>query len=279
MLRGSLSVATLALLLTSLSSAQAQNVQVQFVETPGLFRRPNKTITPVTNIDVPMPRLKIKKTGLLASRLSDKHRLRWKAITDLVLAQTPTGTPLHPVLSELWRWADSSSHIIQVELIESTNIQSSSAGSFNIEQFDPTGRCHRTTLKLYISNIDVAVSGPQVARRNGFIPFAGLRKEERYAEVLGHELAHVKYVLSNAMRSHLVHELVETTNDLLLLHARTRPMSTASPEMKQRLIQRDALLREIEPQAESIEEVVWQELTASKKTRTNLIPGTRNHRR
>lgn len=220
-------------------------------------------------VDATISHLKIKQTGLLTSHLSDKDRIRWKAIEQLVFAQA-NNEPLHPVLCELWRWADASGHVIQVELIDSKTFQSSTAGSFNIERFDPTGRSHATSLKLYLSNIDQAVISPHVARANGFIPFESLRKEERYAEVLGHELAHVKYVLSNTVRTHLVHEFVEATNDMLLLHARTKPAALTSPEMKQRLSQRDELLRELETQAETIEEVVWRELISSQKARGRL---------
>jgi hypothetical protein len=226
-----------------------------------------------------MPALKIKQTGLLITQLSDKQLVRWKAIEQLVFARNQSGELLHPVLHELWRWADASGHVIQVQLMESKTAQSSTAGSFNIEQFDPTGRCHVASLKLYLSNIDQAVIGPQVARANGFVPFEALSKEERYAEVLGHELAHVKYVLNNMVRTRLVHELVETTNDLLLLHARSKPAILTSPEMKRRLTQRDELLRELETQAEAIEEVVWRELIVSKTLRARMTTATTMQRR
>ena len=274
MLRVSLSFVALALLLTSL--AQAQTVRSLFVESP---RTGAMAHNPITTIDVPMPRLRIKQTGLLTSRLSDKERVRWKAIERLVFAKAKTNEPLHPILRELWRWADTSDHIIQVELIDSRAVQTSTAGSFNIERVDPTGHCHVTSLKLYLSNIDQAVIGPQVARANGFIPFDDLRKEERYAEVLGHELAHVKYVLKNALRTQLVHELVEATNDILLLHARQKPFALTSPEMKQRLNQRDELLRELETQAETVEEVVWREIITSKPARAATMPEAMNQRR
>ena len=217
-------------------------------------------------VDATISNLKTKQTGLLTTRLSDKNRIRWKAIEQLVFAQA-NAEPLHPVLCELWRWADASGHVIQVELIDSKSVHSNTAGSFNIERYDPTSRSLTTSLKLYLSNIDQAVISPHVARANGFVPFESLRKEERYAEVLGHELAHVKYVLSNTVRTRLVQEFVETTNDLLLLHARTKPAALTSPEMKQRLSQRDELLRELETQAETIEVVVWRELVSSQKAR------------
>lgn len=275
MLRGSLSFAALALLLTSLSPAQAQTVRSTFEEVPpaGPYGHRPRTVEAL------MPALKIKQTGLLITQLSDKQLVRWKAIEQLVFARNQSGELLHPVLHELWRWADASGHVIQVQLMESKTAQSSTAGSFNIEQFDPTGRCHVASLKLYLSNIDQAVIGPQVARANGFVPFEALSKEERYAEVLGHELAHVKYVLNNMVRTRLVHELVETTNDLLLLHARSKPAILTSPEMKRRLTQRDELLRELETQAEAIEEVVWRELIVSKTLRARMTTATTMQRR
>jgi hypothetical protein len=262
MLRFFLSFAALALLLASF--AQAQSVRLPVLKSPSNMAVEQVNRPVVTIPSIPPTR---KQTGLLTTRLSQKDRARWKSIEQLVFAQSQSGEPYHPILRELWHWADSSRHIIQVELLDSKTVQSSTAGSFNIEQLDPAGQCHVTSLKLYLSNIDQAVIGPQVARANGFIPFNALRKEERYAEVLGHELAHVKYVLDNAMRTHLVHELVEATNDMLLLHARTRPSALTSPEMKLRLSQRDLLLRELETQAEIVEEMVWRELISSQKAR------------
>lgn len=273
MLRFSRAVAAPALLLILLTSTEAQTIRIQFVPEPSShpFRHSFLPAAPVVDIELPMPPLHIKRTGLLTSRLTPKQRLRWRSIEELVLARNRSGEYLHPVLAELWRWAEGSEHVIQIELIESKFLQTSTAGSFNIERFDPTGRSHISSLKLFLSSIDQAVSGPQVARHNGFIPFEKLDKEERYAEVLGHELAHVKYVLSNRLRAQLVHELVETTNDKLLLQARTQPQSLSSPEMQERLNRRDTLLRELEKQAEAIEEHVWHELVASKKVRAEII--------
>lgn len=265
MLRFFLSFAALALLLTSLTQAQPMRLPVLDSPFPVVMKQMDQPVATIVSAPT-----SYKQSGLLTTRLSPKDRGRWKAIEQLVFAQSKTGEPYHPILRELWLWADSSRHSIQIELLDSRTVQSSTAGSFNIERFDPTGQRHVTSLKLYLSNIDQAVTGPQVARLNGFIPFESLRKEERYAEVLGHELAHVKYVLDNAIRTHLVHELVETTNEMLLLHARTKPASLTSPEMKQRLNQRDQLLRELETQAETVEEVVWRELINSQKVRVTL---------
>lgn len=273
MLRFYLPLAALALLLLNFSPVEAQTVRSSFVEFPPVppLKQKVKVVPETITIDTPMPPLRIKQSGLLVSRLASKELERWKELERLVFAEGSKGEPLHPTLRELWQWADNSGHVIYVQFQEPKAISSSTAGSFNIEQFDPTGQRHIAVMKLHLSNIDQAIIGPQTARANGFIPFSNLRKEERYAEVLGHELAHAHYVLTSLLRAYLVHELIENTNEILLARARHKPREMISPEIKARLSQRDALLKELEAQAEQVEEIVWHELTASKKTRAEIL--------
>lgn len=277
MLRFSLSFAALALLLVFSLSTKAQFVRAMFVESPsaGVSPHAGKTRNEVTTIDVPMPSIKIKQTGLLAARLSQKDLERWKSLTRLVRAEGKKGEPLYPVLRALWEWADNSGHVIYVEVPEGGPTPTSTAGSINFEKFDPTGKHHIVVLKLNLSNIDQAVISPRVARSNGFIPFLELSKEERYVEVLGHELAHVKYVMESLLRAQLVNELIQTTNDWLL--DKIHQKALLAPGMIERLSQRDVLLRELERQAEETEEVIWQELLAAKKNRAEFL--TANLRR
>ena len=146
-------------------------------------------------------------------------------------------------------------------------------------QNHPTGQRHTAVLKLCLANIDQALIGPRVARANGFIPFQELSKEERYAEVLGHELAHIKFVLANSLRAHLVNELIQTTNDFLLGQIRQNPTVLHAREMKERISQRDTLLLELESQAEEVEEIVWQELVATKKYRPEFLAAASLYRK
>ena len=274
MLRFPLSLAALALLLVLCSARiEAQTVRSMFVESPpsGFLARFGKIRNEVTTINVLMPSLKIKQTGLLASRLAPKELERWRSLTRLVWAEGKNGAPLYPTLRELWEWADNSGHVVYLQFQDSNVTPSSTAGSINIEQFDPTGKRHIAVLKLCLANIDQALIGPRAARSNGFIPFQELSKEERYAEVLGHELAHIKFVLANLLRAHLVNELIQTTNDLLLGQVRQKPALQLVQEMKWRISQRDTLLQELESQAEEAEEMVWQELVATKKNRLELL--------
>lgn len=267
-------VAIITLLTLSLSVI-AQPVQSVFAEASlaGHFRPRTTAVSPAqpvtVDVTVPTPRLKAK--GLDISRLSRKDFERWKAIEKVVLAEGKNGAVLHPNLRALWQWAETSGQQIYIQMISAPAFQSNLAGSLNIEQFDHTGKCQVVVIKLYLSNIDQVVISPRTVRANGFIPFENLGKEERYAEVFGHELAHAQYILSNLLRTHLVYELIETTNDLVLVRARRNANELKSPDMLIRLLQRDELLKEMEAQAEKVEEKIWQEISASQKTRIGSL--------
>ncbi|HYE75176.1 MAG TPA: hypothetical protein VEF04_17675 [Blastocatellia bacterium] len=203
---------------------------------------------------------RVQSTGILTDRLSKKDLQRWRVIEQIVLSQDKDGQPLYPTLRGLYEWAETSGHAIYIELPSDQRVVSSTAGNFSVEKFDPSGERHIGVVRLYLSNIDAAYVGSKAARENGFIPLQGLRKEARYAEVLGHELAHMAYILSNLERTKLVRELVENTNELLLNKSRQPVFVPLGLEMLSLLDRRDALLKELETQAEAMEEIVWREL-------------------
>lgn len=210
---------------------------------------------------------RVSATGLLTDRLSKKELQRWQAIEQIILAEDKDGQPLYPTLRGLYEWAETSGHAIYVELPSPQKVVNGTAGSFSIEKLDPRGERHIAVIKLYLNNIDAAYIGSKVARENGFIPLNGLRKEARYAEVLGHELAHMAYILTNPARAKLVQELVENTNELLLNRTRQTVSAPLGLEMLRLLDQRDALLKELEAQAEAMEEIVWRELYSNQRER------------
>jgi hypothetical protein len=212
----------------------------------------------------------VESSGLITSRLSLKELERWKAIERLVFAEDANRQPFHPTLRNLWEWVETSGHAVFVEIARSTKTSTCTAGSFVIERFDPKGERHIAVIKLNLSNIDLAYVGPDTARENGFIPFDGLSKEERYVEVLGHELAHAVHILTSLERAKKVEEMVEKTNEMLLSRRPYRKDNSLSPEMKRMLTRRDALLKDLEKQAEEMEFVVWRELIASKPTREKM---------
>lgn len=209
-------------------------------------------------------------SGLITSRLSLKELERWKAIERLVFAEDSNQQPLHPTLRNLWEWVETSGHAIFVEIARSTKTSTCTAGSFVIERFDPKGEKHVAVINLNLSNIDLAYVGPDAARDNGFVPFEGLSKEERYAEVLGHELAHAVDILTSLERARKVEETVEKTNEVLLSRRPYRKDNSLSPEMNRLLSRRDALLKDLEKKAEEMERVVWRELAVSKPIREKL---------
>lgn len=230
------------------------------------------------NPDAVSPKIPVKKSGLLINRLSPKDRERWKSFEKIVFATGKDGETLHPTIQNHWLWAEQSGHSIYIELNNSYHLKSSVAGSMSIETFDPTGQHHTAVIKLNLACIDQAVIGTSPIRLNGFIPFEKLRREERYVEVLGHELAHAQYILTSLVRSHLVRQLVQETNGLVLSESRDNPEKLGRPEMQSRITQRDEFLKELESQAVDIEAVVWKELLESQKIRTEVQALAKAHR-
>ncbi len=216
------------------------------------------------------PNRSAESSGLITTRLSVKELERWKVIERLALAEGADRQPLHPTLRNLWEWIETSGHTVFVQISRSTKRSTCTAGSFVIERFDPRGDRHIAVINLNLSNIDQAYVGHNTARANGFIPFEGLSKDERYLEVLGHELAHAVHILTSLERAKKVEDTVEKTNELLLSRRPYQQGRMNSPELSRMLTKRDALLKDLEKQAEEMEFVVWREIVASKAQREKL---------
>ncbi len=206
-------------------------------------------------------------TGLLTNRLNAKELKRWKSIERLVFAEDSERQPLHPTLRWMWEWIDTSGYSVYVEVVRVNRTSTCTAGNFHIERFDPLGERHIAVIKINLPNIDQAYIGPNAARPDGFIPFNDLNKEERYAEVLGHEMAHAVHILTDLERTRMVTVYVEQTNDILLSRQVRVKSEPITQDLRNRLSKREALLKELEAQAEGMEKVVWKELIASKSRR------------
>jgi hypothetical protein len=217
-------------------------------------------------------------SGLITSRLSIKELDLWKEIERIVFAEGADRRPLHPELRNLWESVETSGHAVFIEIARSTRTSSCTAGSFVIERFDLKGEKHIAAIRLNLSSIDQAYVGPSSARENGFIPFQGLSKKERYVEVIGHELAHAVHILTDPECARKVEEMVEKTNEILLSQRPNRKINLLAPEMNRRLSRRDALLKDLEEQAEEMEYVVWRELIASKPVRETGRQGDKGTR-
>jgi hypothetical protein len=205
--------------------------------------------------------------NIITDRLSGKDLRRWEAIKRIVFAEDFEGQPLHPTLRGLWDRLERSGHIIYIEMRGMGRAISNTAGVFHIERFDPEGQMHVAIIRLYPETIDRAYVGPTANGPEGFIPFQGLSREERYAEVFGHEMAHAVHILSDLARARLVKEVVQETNELFLSYGRRYGYENIEPELQRRIDIRDALLKELEEPADAAEMRVWREILWSREAR------------
>ena len=104
------------------------------------------------------------------------------------------------------------------------------------------------------------------ARANGFLPFEGLGRKQRYAEVLGHELAHAAWSFADPERARLAHRLQGETEQQMkmLLAARARGLGA---ELQEHVEELDRLGRVLEEPAEAAEVSIWEELLAGQRPR------------
>lgn len=206
-------------------------------------------------------------TGIITDQLSPKDLQRWNAIERVVFAQNAEGQYLHPTLVGLWQWIETSGHAVYIAFVKPNPSVTSTAGHFNILKLDPRGERHIGVIQLNLNNIDLAYVGRETWRSAGFIPFDQLSREERYAEVLGHEMAHAADILTSLDKTNRVEELVEKTNEMLLHHRSLKPTEQLTVELRHRLNHRDAMLKVLEAAAEKMEARVWRELVDSKPIR------------
>lgn len=222
--------------------------------------------------DAQTVKLKYPPTGFVTERLSVGDLETWKTIERIVFAEDKEGQSLHPTLRNLWQWVETSGHTVFIEFINVRGVSNCTAGLFTIERFDPLGEHHIAVIKLNLTNINLAYVGPETRKPSGFVPFKGLGKQERYAEVLGHELAHAVHILTSLERVRLVEKLVQQTNQMLLSkHSkRQKAHQITHAELSRRVAKRDELLRRLEEQAEQMEQVIWQELVKGKRLNSKL---------
>lgn len=199
-------------------------------------------------------------------RLSGKAIERWRAIVSAVDATDRAGRPLHPVLRGLWDAVDASGRTVYVELPEPKGRRPYIVGRFAITKVDPEGRALEGVLVMNLAAVDHAASGPGAARRNGFVPFAGLGKNERYAEVLGHELAHAVWSFGDTERTRLAAalpgEVAKASRRVFVAQA-----EDGEEESLEHTRELERVSRVVEEPAEAAEAAVWAELAAGQRVR------------
>jgi hypothetical protein len=201
--------------------------------------------------------------GLRTDRLSGKDLKKWKRLVEIVMAEDLEGRPSHPTLRRLWDTVDASGHTIFIEMPDT---KSYFAGRFEVTTADPEGRAHVGVILLNLRAIDRASTGPAAVRADGFTPFKGLDKIERYAEVLGHELAHAVWHLSSPDQARLAQQLQGRMEEQVrtLQTAWSGENRGADPARPSSL---DRLAAELEVPAEAAERTIWEELRASRRSR------------
>ncbi len=198
--------------------------------------------------------------AIRTDRLSRRQLRTWKRIEGIVFARDAAGRSLHPTLEGLWRQVESSGHTIFIDMrapaLEST------AGIVVVERIDPEGKNHTLSICLYLSAIDNADTSDWARRADGFTPFKQLNREKRYAQVIGHELAHVVLIMQDPYYAALVREQNGLRAELLARNRKGRKVVFDSENML-RLRRLAMLTGQLEAPANAIEIEIWRELAGS----------------
>ncbi len=188
-------------------------------------------------------------TGILTDRLTRSQLKAWESIMRIVLAKDKAGRPVHPKLFGLYQQANTSGHAIFITMAR-PSFAYDILGSCKIEsQADSTQKA-TVVIRLNLGMIGRTRVSEKNRRTDGFIPFTGLRKNERYAEVLGHELIHAVRLLLDA-------------DYLGLYRERKAKVYSSSPDSQSI----ETLTSLIEKPAEAAEVEIWYELTVGRKSK------------
>jgi hypothetical protein len=193
---------------------------------------------------------------ILADGLSGHQVTTLRAILAVVQAATPDGRPLHPTLHRLYREIDSSVHVVRIR-ISSARVVTGIAGRFWIESLGADGR-HEATITLNLWTIDRVLARSPGAE---IVTFEGLSRTERYARVLGHELAHAAWALGDAERARFV---VEVQARSLEVARRAQATGTVDEKNRSAVRENERLVRQLEDPALEAEAAVTAELRASR---------------
>jgi hypothetical protein len=219
-----------------------------------------------------IPNIHADPVAIRTDRLSAKQLRVWNSIREIVFAKDRANRLLHPRLHGLWQSVESSGHLIFVELRKHAKNASSKAGEMVIEKVDPGGGRHIVCVRLFLSTIDRSFAEkrpPQCVEQ--FAPFAGLSRKARYAEVLGHEFAHVERLLGDPDYLSLYMELDRELSSYCSGRNNQNGQDWEHEAQKQ-LERIDFLVTEVEKPAVAAEAEIWRELVAANRARMGLHP-------
>jgi hypothetical protein len=203
--------------------------------------------------------------GFRTDRIAPRQQKVWKAIEQLIQAVDRCGKPRYPRLLGLWRWAQSSEHAIYIELLDEKSPSSYNAGFVTV-QGSTSGKT-QAIIQIWLRIIEQASSDERGRRRDGFIPFEGLGKVERYAEVVGHELAHAALQLENPEYARLCRELETEKVNFLASKRKNREGNAYDQTTLELLARLKTLTEQVEQPAQTAEVEIWRELIEGQKNR------------
>ncbi len=207
----------------------------------------------------------LRAAGILADRLTPRQLPIWREIETVVLARDSSGFPIHPMLYSLWQQLEISGYLVAIEFPEPKGVSSCSGGQFVVEKTSSGETPGIGVIRLFLQDIDRASTAEVARRSDGFLPFQYLSSRPlRYAEVLGHEMAHALQILSREDPLRLTGDLKQEAERLL--HDICRHKGTAFHEEIRSRAKKVELMREaIEKPAREAEAAVWRELAATQR--------------
>jgi hypothetical protein len=198
--------------------------------------------------------------AIRTDRLSPQQVRVWNSIREIVFARDGANRSRHPKLQELWQSAEARADLIFVELGKCAKDATSKAGEMVLDRGDRGGGQHILCVRLFLSTINRASAVRRPPRGvEQFEPFAGLGRKARYAEVLGHELAHVERVLTDPNYLRLYTELDRELSSYGSGRNIRKGQYLDQDEQKQ-LVRIDILVDEIERPVLAAEAEIWREL-------------------
>ncbi len=205
--------------------------------------------------------------GIRTDRLTPRQLKIWRSVERIVQAVDGSGRPLHPRLFGLWRWAQTSGHAIYIELIDEKNPQTYHAGFLTVQESSGKDVPRIAVIQLWCSIIEKASQQKEVRRPDGFIPFEGLGKFERYAQVLGHELVHAELQLKDPAYHRLCREQESERIAFLASRHQNPKADSYDQSSRERLARILSLTEQIEQPAQRAEVEIWRELLEGQEVR------------
>jgi hypothetical protein len=197
-------------------------------------------------------------SGMSTGRLTSKQLRIWGEVGKIAEAADEAGQSLHPRLHSLWQWAKGNGHTIVIDMTEVRG--SHAAGRTTLEEQDRAGQQPVAVLWLNVYAIDNA--NPNLASRlsDDLQPSRKLGKNERYAEIVGHELTHAFLMLENPEYARLSSELRMEADRYLLSRRQTGKGPSGETASTQQQLRLQLIISAIEKPAEAAELEIWREL-------------------